>query len=226
MKNTSQLKKIRRKKLGALIKDARFNADKTPQECAQIMHVTDSRYLEYEYGVTSPSLPEVELFTYRLNTPLSHYWGNTTISDSRGTEDDIDNENLIKLRQKIIGTKIKQAREEANLSLEYLSNQLSIPDSQAELYELGKVPIPLPDLEEIADIVDVPINIFFDEKGPIGKWKLQQQTQDYFSELPPEIVSFIIKPTNRPYLELAQRLSEMSAEKLRAVAEGILEITL
>jgi len=39
-------------------------------------------------------------------------------------------------------------------------------------------------------------------------------------------LDFISKPVNRPYLQLAQRLSEMSVEKLRMVAEGLLEITL
>jgi len=226
MKNNSQFIKIRRKKLGALIKDARFYADKTPQDCAQIMHVTDLRYLDYEFGVISPSLPEIEVFAYHLNTPLDHFWGNSSLSDSINSKDEIDIENLIKIRQRIIGAKIRQAREEADLSSDDLSNKVNIPVSQTESYELGKLPIPLPELEVIANIVNSPIKFFFDDQGPIGKWKLQQQTQNYFSELPPELVSFIIKPVNRPYLELAQRLSELSAEKLRAVAEGLLEITL
>ena len=41
-----------------------------------------------------------------------------------------------------------------------------------------------------------------------------------------ELQGFVCKPINRPYLELAVRLSEMSVEKLRGVAEGLLEITL
>jgi len=226
MKNNSQLKKIRRKKLGALIKDARFNADKTPQECAQIMHVTDLRYLDYEYGVLSPSLPEIEVFAYHLNIPLDHFWGNTTLSASLISKDAIDNDKLIRLRHKIIGAKIRQAREQGSISLDDLSYQVNIPDSQIESYEFGKVPIPLPELEEIANIVNLPIKLLFDEQSPIGDWELQQQIQNYISELPPELVSFIIKPVNQPYIELARRLSEMSAEKLRAVAEGLLEITL
>ena len=46
-----------------------------------------------------------------------------------------------------------------------------------------------------------------------------------FLELPPEIQLFASKPVNLPYLELAMRLSELNAEKLRAVAEVLLEIT-
>ena len=35
-----------------------------------------------------------------------------------------------------------------------------------------------------------------------------------------------LKPVNLPYLEIAQRLSGLSVEKLRAMAEGLLDITL
>jgi hypothetical protein len=44
--------------------------------------------------------------------------------------------------------------------------------------------------------------------------------------MPVDLQTFVSKPINRPYLELAQRLSEMSVDKLRSVAEGLLEITL
>jgi len=40
------------------------------------------------------------------------------------------------------------------------------------------------------------------------------------------LLAFVLKPINLPYLELAKRLSEMSVDKLRDVAEGLLEITL
>jgi hypothetical protein len=48
----------------------------------------------------------------------------------------------------------------------------------------------------------------------------------HFDDLPPDLQDFISKPINRPFLEIAQRLSGLSVEKLRAVAEGLLEITL
>ena len=43
--------------------------------------------------------------------------------------------------------------------------------------------------------------------------------------LPLEMQVFVSKPINRPYLELAMRLNDMSVDKLRGVAEGLLEIT-
>ena len=45
-------------------------------------------------------------------------------------------------------------------------------------------------------------------------------------ELPAELQAFVSQPVNRPYLELAIKLSSMSSDKLRSVAEGLLDITL
>jgi transcriptional regulator with XRE-family HTH domain len=190
------------------------------------MQVTDLRYLDYEYGVLSPSLPELEVFAYHLNVPIDHFWGTSSLTATSTTKSEVDIERLITLRQRIIGAKIKQARQDANLTLDDLSQHADVPESQMEAYEFGKLPVPIPVLEVFADVTNIPIRDFFDNQGPIGNWETQQRTQNYLSELPPELVEFMTKPVNRPYLELAQRLSEMSAEKLRAVAEGLLEITL
>ena len=84
----------------------------------------------------------------------------------------------------------------------------------------------MPDLEMLSDKLHQSIKYFEDQHGPVGMWSAQQRAMEDFKELPPEMQIFVSKPINRPYLELAQRLSEMSVEKLRAVAEGLLEITL
>jgi hypothetical protein len=59
----------------------------------------------------------------------------------------------------------------------------------------------------------------------MGKWFAQQEAAQRFLELPVELQEFVAAPVNQPYLELAQELSEMSLDKLRSVAESLLEIT-
>ena len=54
----------------------------------------------------------------------------------------------------------------------------------------------------------------------------EQQAISEFLQLPPEVRAFVCMPVNRPYLDLARNLSQLSTEKLRAVAEGLLDITL
>jgi len=93
-------------------------------------------------------------------------------------------------------------------------------------YELGERPIPIPELEGLLGILNGRVEVFFDETGPIGLWMKQQKAMHDFLLLPPELQTFVCKPVNRPYLELALTLSGLSTEKLRSVAEGLLDITL
>jgi hypothetical protein len=93
-------------------------------------------------------------------------------------------------------------------------------------YELGERPVPLPELEALLRILDGQLEAFFDQGGPIGQWINQQKKIQQFTKLPVELQDFVCQPVNRPYLELAQKLSEMSTEKLRSVAENLLDITL
>jgi len=93
-------------------------------------------------------------------------------------------------------------------------------------YEKGKFAVPLPELEALLDIYDLELEEFLSDKGPIARWAREQEAVKGFVELPPELQAFVAKPINRPYLEIARNLSEMSVEELRGVAESLLEITL
>jgi hypothetical protein len=46
-----------------------------------------------------------------------------------------------------------------------------------------------------------------------------------YSELPKEVREFLSNPANLLYINIAMRLSDLSAETLRSLAEGLLEVT-
>ena len=135
-------------------------------------------------------------------------------------------DHLLPLRHRIIGIMMRKARLEADISLEELARHSEIDLQNLTAYEIGTMPIPLPQLEVIALALNLSMRDFRDQNGPIGKWAIQKKALEDFKELPLEMQQFISKPINLPYLELAQRLSEMSVDRLRGVAEGLLEITL
>jgi transcriptional regulator with XRE-family HTH domain len=135
-------------------------------------------------------------------------------------------DNLISLRNRILGITIRKARIDAGISIDELAHISDIDPKSLSAYEIGSTPIPLPELEAIAVALNLSVRDFLDQHGPIGKWASQRKAIEDFSKLPIEMQQFVSKPVNQPYLELAQRLSEMSVERLRAVAEGLLEITL
>lgn len=225
MSTSRQLLKIRNKKLGLLIFDARKSTRRTVEECADAIGVSPEQFQEYESGVRAPSLPELELLALYLNVALDHFWGKHALSENAAPDPLEEKERLVLLRNRMIGTNLRLARNSANFTLKELADKTGIPEEQLKRYELGEIPMPVPELEVLALTMDVSIERFYDQHGPIGKWRMRQGSYQKFLELPPDIQSFISKPVNRPYLELAMRLSDLSAEKLRAVAEVLLEIT-
>lgn len=217
---------IRAKKLGALIRDARMASGESMAACAEWIGVSQADYEAYENGELSPSLPELELFAYVLEVPLDHFWGDVTLSRGDGDKKAFDTQQFTQLRRRIIGAKLRKARQERGMSLEELSAQLSIDEATLSAYELGERAASIPELENMVGELGLSIHELQDQHGPVGTWINQRRAVQGFLSLPPDLQAFVGKPVNLPYLELAQRLSEMSVEKLRAVAEGLLEITL
>ena len=129
------------------------------------------------------------------------------------------------IRQRMIGTQLKVLRNKNNVSVHDLSEITGIPESVLKQYESGEITIPTPHLEIIAGSLNIRMEDFFDQRGPIGSWRAQQQAIKQFMELPRDLQDFVGRPVNLPYLTLAMRLSELSVDKLRGVAEGLLEIT-
>jgi hypothetical protein len=70
------------------------------------------------------------------------------------------------------------------------------------------------------------IDIYIDHEGPIGEWINNEQAFERLLELPIDLREFLIKPGNQAYLRMAKQLSELSVEKLRSLAEGLLDLTL
>jgi transcriptional regulator with XRE-family HTH domain len=216
---------IRTKKLGVLIRDARLASRKTLDECAEAIGTTKSIIKAYEEGRRSPSLPEVELLVYYLKLPLQHFWGSEAISDDASPIAPIDLPRLRLVRQRMIGALLRQQREKANKSVRALAQETGIKSGLIKNYELGEKPIPMPDLEILLQALDSRVDDFFDQNGPVGQWMAEQKAMRDFLKLAPELRAFVSQPVNAPYLELAQKLSAMSKEKLRSVAENLLDIT-
>ena len=216
---------LRSRKLGVLIRDARLAARKTLSECAQLVGVTSGILRAWEEGRKAPSLPELEVLAYSLHLPLHHFWSKDAMSDDTSLTESMNLPAVIGIRQRLVGALLRQQRENASLSLKSLSEQSGLPVARLKAYELGTRPIPLPELEGLMALLGGQIEVVFDQTGRIGQWMIQQKAVQEFLQLPPELQNFVSKPVNRPYLELAMKLSGMSTQKLRSVAEDLLDIT-
>ncbi len=217
---------IREKKLGLLIRDSRVAERRTIKECADAISVSPSLFRAYEEGRRAPSLPELETLIYYLKLPIKQFWGNETRSDVPAIPETVNTAQLIALRQRMVGALLRQERNKVNMSIRHISQETGIPSSRLNAYEIGERPIPMPELEAIITVMGSRIEAFFDQNGPVGQWMNNQRAIQKFLELSDEMQDFVCQPVNRPYIELAMKLSSMSREKLRSVAEGLLDITL
>jgi transcriptional regulator with XRE-family HTH domain len=224
MDKNKMLMQIRMKKLAIMIGDARRVSRRSADECAAVMGVSSEEFQSIERGKTAPSLPQLEALAYYLDVPVEHFWSNKVLIENRNL-DATTNQALRRLRDRYLGTRLRQLRQEASLTSQDLAEKTSLSAETIEQYESGKVSIPLPDLESIVRAVNVRIEDIFDNSGPIGDWRMQNENVQSFLELSQRHQQFISKPVNLPYIELAIRLSDLSVERLRAIAEGILEIT-
>jgi transcriptional regulator with XRE-family HTH domain len=168
----------------------------------------------------------LEILVYYLKLKITHFWGHAALSDASLPTEPLNLPLLMNVRQRKIGAMLRQERNNANLSLKSLSEQTGISSNRIKVYELGQRPIPLPELETMLAALGTRIEDFFDQSGPIGKWMTEQKAMQKFLDLPEDMQNFVCQPVNRPYLELAMKLSEMSKDRLRSVAEGLLDITL
>lgn len=223
---TNDALKIRAKKLSVLIKDARLAARKDTDECAQAIGVSKEMFATFEAGEASPSFPELEILAYYLNVPLDHFWGNELLKKNNEPLDNHRLELILGLRQRMIGVHLRKMRLDARISMEELASQIGVPAEDLKAYELGEQAAPFPVLEQVTSKTGRSLREFQDVHGPLGSWFSQQKATQDLRNLSPDLQAFVCKPINVPYLELAQRLSEMSVEKLRGLAEGLLEITL
>ena len=211
--------------IGKLIHGARLKANHSIEDCSQATGVSVDHFNAYENGDQAISLPELEAIAFFLDVPIEHFWARETAALGNNHRVISNLGQLLPLRHRMIGAILRQARLEAGLSLEALATRTEIDIARLEAFELGEEAVPVPELEALSGILQRSIREFQDQYGPVGTWNAQQRAVQNFLVMPLELQMFIGKPINRPYLELAVRLSDMSVEKLRAVAEGLLEIT-
>ena len=173
-----------------------------------------------------PSLPELEVLVFYLKLKITHFWGQDALSNVSSPTESLNLPLLMNVRQHKVGALLRQERNNANLSLRSLSEKTGISTNRLKAFELGERPISLPEFEVILSALEAHIEDFFDQSGPVGKWMTEQMAMQKFLELPEDMQNFACQPVNRPYLELAMKLSEMPTDRLRSVAEGLLDITL
>lgn len=215
---------LRSKILGAIMRKARVAAGKSLSDMSALIGTTSGSLSSMERGSRAISLPELEFFAYNLNVPLRQFLGDEEAQAESNEE--LNPTIVVALRQRMIGALLKTHRLEAGLSMRELATMSGLSSRRISSYEQGDKPVPLPELEALAACLGRQIEDYIDAEGPVGEWRARRQSFEAFLELPVELRDFLSDPVNRRYLDLARNLSAVSIDRLRALGQGLLDITL
>lgn len=213
----------RGQQLAQAIRDARLASRRDPEETAAAVGVTLPQYQSYENGEQAPALPTLELLAFFLNTPVERLLAAAEPLDIKRTLEMKEQYQL--LRNRVIAVRLRLARAEKNLTPAEVAAAAGVEEDQLRRQEAGQEPLPLPELEQVCLAVGITAASLLDDRGLVGKWRAQAAAVDNFLSLPSEVQAFLCQPVNLPYIHLAMRLSQLSVERLRSIAEGLLEIT-
>jgi transcriptional regulator with XRE-family HTH domain len=159
---------------------------------------------------------------YRV--PITYFWSDDPIPDD--DDRDLPVEEAIELRRRIIGVLLRQARMEAGYSQKDLAKFLDSSSGRIANYEFGRTDIPLQELEQLADYLEVPLSYFLDQGiRPHGDQVAGMDELERLAQLPEDVRTFMLQPGNLLYVRVAMQLSDLSTEAIRNVAEGLLDIT-
>ena len=217
--------RIRAKMVGLLLMDARAKAGRSLDDCASLLRVSTDQVERWEFGEEAPSLPQLELLSYFLNVPVSHFWGVDTL---QATADDLTSAQgeYLSLRDRMIGALLRIAREEVSMSLEALSAETGVSVEQINAYELGELPAPMHELTVLSNAVRKNVSYFLESGSHLGDWLAMREEWKDFTHLPPDLRKFAANPLNVGFLEIAILFSQMPADKLRRVGESVLNISM
>jgi transcriptional regulator with XRE-family HTH domain len=217
---------LRQRITGVLLRDARIAKGFSTEQVAVLMLVPPDAVTAWEFGQAVPSLPQLELLAYWLEVPVTHFLSGRSTLVGQLAKRQLDQQQYLMIRDHMIGAQLAQARHQANFTLEYLAERLGLEAAVLAQYEYGHIAVPLPQLVDLAALLKLPISAFLEGSDRVGAFIQAQELFQTFLTMNPEVREFIAAPANHAYLELAMKLAQMDTQKLRGIAEMMLEITL
>ncbi len=221
---TKEAMAIRSKIIGVLLRNARIKAGKSQKDCAEVLGCSPDTISQFEHGRKDVTLPQLEVLAYFFGLPITYFWDEDAILEEEEMDRPVDK--IMIIRRKMIGVLLRQARLGASKSQNQCAEALSCSAERISQYERGQRDIPLPELEALADFLSVPMSYFLDEQTtPLSREAPTGRGVETFAELPPDVRDFVSNPTNVLYIRIAMKLSTLSVDVLRQIAETLLDIT-
>ena len=222
----TQLLSIKAKKFGVRLAAFRQKKGLSTEVLSLWTGISNEKLQAIEHGDSTVTLPEIELIAMKLGFSTETLIAGD-LQDLIATKMD---EGAVKqyagLRDRMIALNLRKTRLDQNKTLESVSAQCGLEADELDQFESGSKPVPVPILELLCTEYQIPLLSLIPQKPESDPSSTDlTATSESYENLPEEVAEFVNNPANLPYLELARKLSELDAAKLRSIAEGLLEIT-
>jgi transcriptional regulator with XRE-family HTH domain len=222
----SQLLSIKAKKFGVRLAAFRQKKGLTTEVLSQWTGISNEKLKSIEQGETTITLPEIELIALKLGYSIETLIAGNLQEIITSNPDESSVLHYSGLRDRIIALILRKTRTEQNQTLEDVAAKCNLETEELNQYESGGKPVPLPILECLCGEYQIPLLSLVAQKPSSDPSPVSELSSPEVNDtLPEELSEFVNNPANLPYLELARKLSELDAAKLRSIAEGLLEIT-
>jgi len=217
---------IKAKKFGVKLTALRQNNGLSIETLSLWTGIPVEKITKIERGEDSATLPEIEILAMKMGLIPENLISSESESIPSKTLDPQLSIRYSSLRDRMIALFLRKARTDQGKTLEDVSKKCTIDLEEMERIEEGQTSIPLPLLDCLCSEYELPMIALLSQHGESPDASSPHPNGDALGKtIPADLVEFIQNPANQPYLELAKRLSELDAAKLRGIAEGLLEIT-
>jgi transcriptional regulator with XRE-family HTH domain len=225
----SKLLTLKAKKIGVRLGSIREKSGLSTTVVENNSGIPSEQLQRMEQGLDIPSLPQLESLSRIYNSSVEDLTSDPLKPKPLEVLIPVAQRQLESLQNRFIGLIIKETRVSKDQSATQIAEKCDLTQDQFNQYESGLAPIPFPILDEICAQLGLSVYSLRDVR------KSEELNDDAIAtpesspkqvDIPDDLLEFVSQPVNRPFIELAKRLSLMNAEELRNIAESILEITL
>lgn len=210
--------RLRGRIVGVLIRRGRLAAQRTVEECAAYLQVDAQLIDAWEHGAPAPALPQLEGLTRYL---LAAAAGEIPESADDGRAVFAD---YCLLRQRMIGAKLKMARQLQELEAEDLGRSSGLDAGLIENYEFGEVAIPMNHLFVLAQAVRQDLSYFLHSTevrpGQPPPYSAGAET----APIDTDLLRFASDDKNQEYIRLAMAFRQVDRDDLQRIAEALYNI--
>jgi transcriptional regulator with XRE-family HTH domain len=203
--------------IGVLMRAARERAHRTVNQVAQRLGVPPARVRQYERGTRSVSMPELEILSFYLRTPLTFFFDREAAFQEEIPQPPTEAE--MRTRRALMGVKLKQARLAAGKTKEDCAQAIGRNLATIGRYERGMGDIPITELDRLANLLGVNLYYFAEKKSVEDTLDL-----DKLARIPKEVRAFVLDSDNLAYVRMAMKFADLPSDRLKELGEILLVV--